>query len=34
MKFGSRLTTTGEDHHKVNFPGPGTYNDVNGTAIN
>jgi len=25
MKFGGRLSTTEEDHHKINFPGPGTY---------
>ena len=34
MKFGSRLTGNNEDHNKINFPGPGTYNDINGTAIN
>lgn len=34
MKFGARLTTTDEDHNKINFPGPGSYNDINGTSIN
>jgi len=33
MAFGKRLTTTEEDHKKINFPGPGSYNDK-GTAIN
>ena len=34
MKFGSKLSTTDEDHNKINFPGPGTYNDNKGLAIN
>jgi len=34
MKFGSKLSTTDEDHNKINFPGPGAYNDNKGLAIN
>jgi len=34
MNFGKRLTASFEDHNKVNFPGPGQYNDHSGTAIN